>query len=161
MGGNVSRRINFKQKLTLSTTPVPGAPVFEPGLHRVRFVVVSSGLAFIPQTVTYFVSGSVLGELAVVSLKKPKDGATLSRDGTFKWHKLSNARMYILTFYEKEGEPPVFTAMAEKGVYKLAEEILAGFFKLGQSYLWIVTGVDEEGNILGESEERKFTVKKL
>jgi len=155
---NVSRRGNFKQKLTLTTSRVPGTPSFKPGLHRVRLVVSSPGIAFTAHTVTYFVSGSASNERTAVLLKKPHDDAAISGKVAFKWCMLPGAGIYIITFREEMDAPPVFAAIAEKRVYTLREEILTGFFKYGQHYFWKVTAMYEEGDILGESEFRPFTI---
>lgn len=155
----VSQPLPASQQITLATPDIPALPTFDTGTHTLRFVVTNPNPdQGIPLPVlVYFVTTD---EAAVkpfgLTLKNPAEAAEVPYASLkYEWQVI-RANVYLIQFFETQGEKSVFSAYTKKGFYQLPQLVLKKIFQPGKTYYWRVTGFDRERRMVGESKAGSF-----
>ena len=160
MLSQVNRPLMSGQSVTLDTPDIPPLPTFEAGTHTVRFVITSPAQGIPLPSLVYFVSAdeSVLRPMALM-LKAPAEKSVLPY-GTikFQWEEYFSA-LYLVQYFEKPDDKPVFSAYTLKTYYKLPDVVLKNIFQRERDYYWKVTGFDKQKRRTGESATSRFRFK--
>jgi hypothetical protein len=155
----VFEHLSFGGVLRLQTPDVPEIPTFDPGSHRVRFVVTRPTQILNIPTLIYFVDLNTFKPAYVpVMLVTPEDGGFVSAGAPkFEWQRpVGKASFFLVQFGEQLDTKAVFSAYTKDLFYMVPTVVAEGTFKAGQQYFWKVVAFDEENNIVGESSARPF-----
>ena len=156
----VSQPLPGSQQITLTTPDIPALPTFDVGTHTLRFVVTDpkpdQGIPL--PTLVYFVT---MDESAVkqvgLNLKNPAEAAEVPYTSLkYEWQVISS-EVYLIQFFETQGEKPVFSAYTKKGFYQLPQLVLKKIFQPGKTYYWRVISFDRESRIVGKSKTGSFS----
>ncbi|MFK5881043.1 MAG: hypothetical protein QM482_02415 [Sulfurospirillum sp.] len=155
----VYKQINFGKSITLKVPKVPGLPTYETGTHRVRFVVTSPEPSIsLPQAI-YFVKEQPSIVSSTINLISPKNGDILNGDvWEFTWKPILKTDTYLIEFYKKGGDKPMFSALSKSPAYTVPGYIMKKIFNMSGIYSWKVTGYNSLSNQIGNSETRDFLV---
>lgn len=150
--------ITSDRSITVETPDSPPLPTFQAGTHRVRFVI-TDPLQDIPfPEAIYFVTAEKFMEIFPVNLIYPNNKSKVGYSPpTFRWERKDRPITYIIEFFEKDEEKPVFSAYTKKAEYRLPLTVLKGIFAPEKNYLWRVKGFDTGNNKAGESPVYRFT----
>ncbi len=124
----------------------PPIPTYFIGSHRLRFVITEPD----PRVrdfpfVIYVVSGEGLAQRNPIRLLAPKDNQVISVDDlTFRWKPARSVKMYLLKFFEADGEKSFFTAYAAGISYRIKNDMAVDFVP-GKDYYWQINGFDAKG----------------
>lgn len=154
----INQHLNYGKSIRLTSPAVPFLPTFVEGSHRVRLVITSpeNEITF-PEAIYYVTSEESTAGLAPIRASAPRNHAELAfKAQTFSWEDVGRASVYLIEFFEKEGEEPVAAAYTRAADYALPEAILAENFAPGKAYLWWVKSYDDEGNLAGVSALSRF-----
>lgn len=155
----VNQHMTYGKSIRLTTPAVPFLPTFVEGSHRVRLVITSpeNDIPF-PEAIYYVTAEESTAGLAPIRVVEPRNHAALPfGPQSFNWQgTTTSATMYLVEFFEKEGEDPVAAAYTKGTGYDLPESILNDNFSSGKAYLWWVKSYDGEGNLVGVSELTRF-----
>ena len=92
-----------------------------------------------------------------ISLMSPDDALELAYAPViFRWEGRDATVAYLIEFFEKDDEKPIFSAYTRKDEYTLPKPILEKLFGPGKAYSWRVKGFDTETKIIGESFVNRF-----
>ncbi len=158
---NVNRHIiTSDRNITVETPDAPPLPTFETGTHRVRFVITDPSERIPLPEAIYFVTAEKFKEIFPVNLIYPNNKSKVDYSPlTFRWEGKDRPIIYIIEFFEKDGEKPIFSAYTRKAEYKLPLPVLKSIFTPEKNYLWRVKGFDTGNNKAGESPVYRFTFK--
>ncbi len=149
---HVKQHLVYGRSITLATPDVPPLPTFSPGTHIARFVVTHPSADIpIPQAL-YFVTAEASEEVRFIELNAPDDQSQIPyKPVRFKWQPVKWAETYLIAFFEKTDEIPIFSAYTRESTYQLPAVILNSLFAKDKKYRWRVKGYNADGNALGES----------
>ncbi len=160
--GVVSEHLSFGGSVLLESPGTTPLPAFEPGSHRVRFVVVGQAARnVVPPEALYYVVDEAGGIGTIEpALLLPEDRAVLEYAPTiFRWEDKGRSALYLIEVFGETDGSRVFSAQVRTPEYALSRFILEKLFVSGGRYVWKVTGLDSTGNITGESQLRGFSFK--
>jgi hypothetical protein len=154
----VFQQLSFGGLLKLTTPDIPELPTFDPGTHRVQFVITRPTQPLQTPTIIYFVNlDRFKPMLTPVGLLSPQDGSTLAyAPQKFEWQRPSNVSVFLIQYGDKLESKALFSAYTRDAFYVLPENVLKKSFNAGQRYYWKVISFDDENNIIGESAVRSF-----
>jgi hypothetical protein len=156
-----SHHILFGGTLTLETPPVPNLPTFEPGTHIVKIVITRPSDGFHLPFMLYFVTPEEKYEKTVeLTLVSPDENALIEYGPVeFTWKGFDEKSFYVIQFYERPEDKPVFSICVDSISYTLRVNVFKNIFLKGKTYYWKVKGGGKD-NIVGESSTRSFSFKK-
>ena|GEM_PF-1574626 len=154
----VFQQLSFGGLLKLTTPDIPELPTFDPGTHRVQFVITRPTQPLQTPTIIYFVNlDRFKPMLTPVGLLSPQDRATFAyAPQKFEWQRPSNVSVFLIQYGDKLESKALFSAYTRDAFYVLPENVLKESFNAGQRYYWKVIGFDDENNIIGESAVQSF-----
>jgi hypothetical protein len=158
----VFESLTFGGVLHLQTPEIPELPTFDPGSHRLRFVVTRPVQPIAIPTAIYFVDLNLFkpAYLSVI-LGAPEDGSSVALESPkFEWHRPGAASMFLVQFGDKLDAKAVFSAYTKDVSYVLPPSVVKDSFSSGQQYFWKVIAFDGENNIIGESRAQSFVLGK-
>ena len=143
-----------RQKVILQTPLAPPLPTYAVGSHQVRFVITRPvGTLEAPRAI-YFVAAEPDPLQSEIRLSVPKDRQSMiCEPTTFRWETVSEVFVYLIEFIEAGGDDPAFSAYAKKSEYTLEENACKALFTAGGSYRWRVKALNQEGHVIGQSNE--------
>jgi hypothetical protein len=155
----VVQQLSFGGLYKLQTPDVPELPTFDPGSHRLRFVVTRPGPGLPSPYLIYFVDLNVFKPAYMaIGLGSPADKALLKYGpGRFDWQRPEGGSIFLVQFGEKLGEKALFSAYTRDVSYVIPEKVITETFKSGRQYYWKVIAFDDENSIVGESTAQSFT----
>ena len=156
----VNQHLTYGKSIRLTSPAVPFLPTFVEGTHRVRLVITNpeNDIPF-PEAIYFVTAEESTADLAPLRALEPRDHAELPfAPQTFSWENPGTALIYLVEFFEYEGEEPVAAAYTKGMAYDLPETILTDSFAAGKAYRWWVKSYDEEGNLVGASELSHFVL---
>ncbi|NPA95212.1 MAG: S8 family serine peptidase [Thermodesulfobacteria bacterium] len=149
----VFRHINYGRSIVLQLPATTPLPTFEPGVHRVRFVILSPKFDFeLPQAV-YFVRAKSYN-VESIRLVRPLNGGSTTLPGlTFQWKPLGGGNLYayLIEFRESERSKPLYSAYVKTNHYKVPAKIAVRYFSSINKVLWQVKGFSKRGELIGKS----------
>ena len=157
----VFQQLTFGGLLKLQTPEIPELPTFDPGTHRIRFVITRPAQRLPMPVIIYFINldrfkpaPSTIGALS------PPDRAVVEYGSQkFEWQRPVNTAVFLVQYGDKLESKTVFSAYTRDAFYVLPDAILKTSFKVGEQYYWKVIGFDEENAIIGESAIYSFIFK--
>jgi hypothetical protein len=154
----VSEHLSYGGSLVLDSPPLPA---FDPGAHRVRFVITSPPPIMNPPEALYYVAdGAAESGKIFITPAWPEENAVLEYAPlTFRWVDKNRSARYRLEVFDAADKRLVFSAEVKAPEYTLPQVILKQLFVPGGRYSWNVTGSDNAGNGTGESPQRAFSFK--
>jgi hypothetical protein len=155
----VSQPLPAGQQTTLTTPDIPALPTFDTGTHTLRFVVTNpnpdQGIP-LPALIYFVTTDESAAKSVGLTLKNPAEAAEVPYASLkYEWQVI-RANVYLIQFFETQGEKPVFSAYTKKGFYQLPQLVLKKIFQPGKTYYWRVAGFDRERRIIGESKTGSF-----
>ena len=156
---NVFRHLTYGRSITLQLPETAVLPTFEPGVHRVRFVITEPRFdAELPEAI-YFVTAKTY-QVKKIRLLAPTDSAKLTINGlSFSWKGLGiRPFAYLIEFREEQDGKPLFSAYVKANKYTVPEQIAVRYFASAQQIYWQVKGFDNEGRLIGKSDVRKLVL---
>jgi len=154
----VNQHLTYGKSIRLSSPAAPFLPTFVEGSHRVRLVITSPANEIpFPEAIYYVTSEESTAGLAPIRAVEPRDHAELVfAPHAFSWKGSGTEVVYLIEFFEREGEDPIAAAYTRDMSYDLPASILTDSFASGKNYLWRVKSYDAEGGLLGISELSHF-----
>lgn len=157
-----SEMVNQGELKEISTSPIPGFPVTEPGLHTVTLVLTKpggNGLTF--PTLKYY----VLPEEIPVEILAPADQFVAKEDEVpeFSWKEAQDSSTYQIGFCNylypllSSGYGFKWIDVGKDLKYTPGPETWAGI-KRNQWTYWKVRALDTDNNVMAESEIREIKV---
>ena len=151
----INENLAFGSRKIFSNPDIPPFPTFEPGLHTIRFRVISPAPSFTIPTVNYYVEGRPAGP-ANIELVSPDVGAPLvGRPANFRWKGVPGVVSYRVEIFTEGKKEPVFIALTRETSYVMPE-LYHKRFTTGSKYTWRALGLDKQGAEVAESEMRTF-----
>ncbi len=157
---DVFRHITYGRSMVLELPVTAVLPTFEPGVHRVRFVITNPEFDEpLPEAIYYVTTESY--KVKRIRLVGPAQGQKVSmNDLIFKWKGLDNSTFaYLVEFRDKEDGKPLFSAYVKSTSYAVPPRIAVRYFASAGTIYWQVKGFDQDGGLIGESPLWKFTLK--
>jgi hypothetical protein len=154
----VNQYLSSGNRITLQTPPLPGLPTFREGSHTVRLIIQQPDQDIPFPKAIYYVTTERSPSLVPINLAEPGRKA-VAPYAPFRvaWNPASGVATYLVEFFLKEEDRPVFSAyVADRPDYLLPEPALRHYFVPGKIYDWQVKGFDKENNLIGESGRREF-----
>jgi len=160
---HVDQHLTFGTTVTLQIPEIPPLPTFDTGTHIVRFIITNPETDIPLPSILYFVTSEEAKAILIgLSIVSPENNALLEYEPVrFEWEKLNRITLFLIQYFDDLESHPVFSAYTRKLFYSLPEIVFKSIFSPGKKYHWKVKGFDAENNIVGESEVRSFTFKKL
>jgi len=154
----VNQYLSSGGRLTLRTPEVPGLPTFREGSHTVRLVIQQPDQDIPFPKAIYYVATDRAPAMIPINLAEPGRTAVMPyKPFRLAWNPAAGAVTYLVEFFLKEEDRPVFSAyVAERPDYLLPEPALRHYFVPGKTYDWQVKGFDKDHNLIGESTRREF-----
>ncbi len=154
----VFQHLSFGGVFRLQTPDIPELPTFDPGTHRIRFVITRPVSLLSPPTMVYFVDpASFKPAYLPVTIVSPGGQAPIPfSTAQFAWQYSGNASYFLVQYGDEIGAKTVFSAYARNQSYVLPEAVLKGRFRPGRQYYWKVIAFGSDDNVLGESSVRSF-----
>ncbi len=147
-------------KTAVIPVPVPpGVPTFDPGTHRLQFVItVPAGIK--PVETTYFVTAEEYPR-PVLRLISPEDKSTIDYvPVTFRWESGLRAESWLIEFFKKRGGKSIFAVRTTvPDIYAMPASVLRETFLPGTTYSWKVRAMSGTDEVKGESAVSEFTFK--
>lgn len=155
----VYRQLSFGGFLKLQTPEIPELPTFDPGTHRIRFVITRPVQNMPTPVIIYFVNlDRFKPALYVIGIRSPQDGAVVEYGPQkFEWQRPGNTAVFLVQYGDQLESKAIFSAYTRDAFYVLPDAVLKTNFKVGERYYWKVIGFDEENTIIGESTVQTFT----
>lgn len=155
----VFQQLSFGGLLKLQTPEIPELPTFDPGTHRIRFVILRPTQPVPTPAIIYFVNlDRFKPALSAIGILLPQDRASVGYGPLkFEWQRPANTSVFLVQYGDKLESKAIFSAYTRDAFYVLPEDVLKANFKAGERYYWKVIGFDEENNIIGESAVYSFT----
>lgn len=155
----VNRHLVFGDVVAIESAGAPGLPTIDPGLHRVRFVLMRPAGGFDPPLALYFAGYEEARRRAQVNLVAPMREARVPyRGARFGWAVSGDVASYRLTFFDADTGEPIFAALTRSDGYALDERVLEERFDAQRRYEWQVIAFDADGGELTRSTRRAFTL---
>ncbi len=148
----VFKHITYGRSIVLELPATTPLPTFEPGIHRVRFVITSPKFdAKLPVAVYYITAKSY--KVKRIKLLEPENGAGTTLKGlSFSWKPLDHgAFAYLIEFRQSEKGKPLYSAYVKTNSYKVPPQIAVRYFSTVKKLLWQVKGFSKEGELIGKS----------
>lgn len=155
----VRKYVSFGQKVTLSTSDIPGISTFVPGLHAIRFDITDPVPSFDLPVLAYLVTEKEGGAADPIAVIGPGEGRGVSQETTYTWTVVPRAVVYIATWRRAFDGREVLSAMVKEPAYRAPEALFAERFVPGVRYTWQVNGYDSEGRLVGEGPVTGFTAR--
>lgn len=157
----VFQQLSFGGLLKLQTPEIPELPTFDPGTHRIRFVITRPAQYIPIPVIIYFVNlDRFKPALSAIGLLSPQDKAVIEYGSQkFEWQRPVNAAVFLVQYGNKVDSKTIFSAYTRDAFYVIPEAILKESFKIGEQYYWKVISFDAENIIIGESAVYSFTFK--
>ncbi len=159
---DVFKHITYGRSIVLELPATAVLPTFEPGVHRVRFVVTNPEFdAVLPEAIYYVTAVSY--RVKNIRLLSPAKGKKISlNDLLFKWQGLDRGTfVYLVEFRGKKDGKPLFAAYVKSTSYQIPSRIAVRYFASsgtsGNIY-WRVKGFDRNGELIGKSPLWMFTL---
>ena len=145
-------------------TPALGSylQTLDEGTHEVELRIIQPRMDIDFPKAIYFVKAET--ELDIV-LTEPGEGAEVDISTVkFRWSRPKSDLHYRIEFYsESDGEQPLFKAETpgkdSGNEYSIPSFIQKKQFAPGREVFWRIKALDDGGNTVGESEERRFVPK--
>ncbi|MHC3993827.1 hypothetical protein ACXWTF_03305 [Thiomicrolovo sp. ZZH C-3] len=155
----VSRALSGRESVIVKFSEVQSLPTFNPGSHRVEFVVTSPVPAFAAPYMFYLVGHAPKAPLIPLLLKSPEENAALFLQApAYRWATSDKVASYLVEFFAFGAREALFSAYTTVGEYTLPPYAVKTRFETGKRYFWRVTGYDSEGNAVAKSASRTFTL---
>lgn len=155
----VDRHLVSGGSITVESPEIPALPTIDTGTHLVRFVITNPIHSSLPPEAIYFVAAEEF-EKRTIQLISPKDRSEENYlPVTFRWEGREEPTMYLVEFFEEEGQKPIFSAYVKRPFYVLPSRVLKKTFLPGKSYLWGIKGFDPDNKDIGQSSVFQFTFK--
>ncbi len=159
---NVNQHLVYGRTVTIQSPDIPALPTFDPGAHRVRFVITSPKEEIPLPEAVYFVRAEEFRKKLPIKLVFPDNASELAYSPPgFRWRAGDATVVYLIEFYEEGGRKPVFSAYTRGTDYSLPPVVLKRVFSPGKVYLWRVKGFDTENDVAGESPVYRFSFKEI
>lgn len=156
----VKQHLTYGRSVTLEIPEIPGLPTFDEGTHAVRFIITRPATDFQFPTIIYYVTAKTVRIGPPVRLVRPAEGYGAGPGPiAFSWDKPEGASVFLISFYEKPDENPIYSALTKETGYTLPEGVIKMNFKPDHQYFWRVAAFNAENNQTGESEKRTFILK--
>jgi len=154
----VNQYLSAGGRLTLNTPEIPGLPTFREGSHTVRLVIQQPDQDIPFPKAIYYVTTDRAPAMIPINLAEPGRTAVMPYTPfRLAWNPAPAATTYLVEFFLKEEDRPVFSAyVAERPDYLLPEPALRHYFVPGKTYDWQVKAFDKGHNLIGESAPREF-----
>jgi hypothetical protein len=154
----VYQQLSFGGLLKLQTPDIPELPTFDPGTHRVRFVITRPTQPVPLPVIIYFVALDVFKPaFARIGLTAPQNGESVTfPPGKFEWERPANVSVFLVQYGDKLESKAIFSAYTRDTSYTMPDAVLRTNFKGGERYYWKVIGFDDENIIIGESAVQSF-----
>jgi len=153
----ISRPLSGRENVIVKFSEFQSLPTFNPGSHRVEFIVTSPTPSFAAPYAFYLVGHAAETALMPLFLNAPEENAALFRQApAYRWATNDKVVSYLIEFFEFGGTEPLFSAYTVTGRYTLPPYALKSRFEAGKRYFWRVTGYDGEGNAVAKSAARTF-----
>jgi hypothetical protein len=155
----VFQQLSFGGLLKLQTPDIPELPTFDPGTHRIRFVITRPAQNMPTPVIIYFVNlDRFKPATSTIGLLSPQDRAIIEYGPQkFEWQRSAKAVVFLVQYGDKLESKTLFSAYARDAFYVLPDAVLKTSFKAGERYYWKVIAFDEENIIIGESTVQSFT----
>jgi hypothetical protein len=158
---HVKRHLVYGRSVTLETPEIPPLPTFDTGTHILRFVLTSPEGVKVPEAL-YFVTSEEFREIFSITLLSPEEYAKLKYvPPEFTWQGAEGVSVYLIQFFDLEGDKPIFSAYTRQQRYKVPEKVFRMVFQPEMTYRWQVKGFDETDSVSGESPIWDFSFEKL
>lgn len=157
--GRVYEILNYGDNKKIETPPIPQLPTFEPGIHKLSFVILSPKIEISTVSIFYFVNTEE-ESIAVIKILRPEKEKVDPSGILFEWENLRGVQFYLIEFYEEGKKEPIFSAYTKENFYKLKEEILKTYFINEDEYYFKIFGFDEKEKKIGMSNLQKIMFKK-
>jgi hypothetical protein len=150
---HIHMHLVYGRNMILETPEIPPLPTFDDGTHRLRLVITSPLLDIpMPEAIYFVTSEDYKFAPFHIDLVSPDDAVELAYSPVvFRWEGKDVTVAYLIEFFEKGDEKPIFSAYTRKVEYNIPNPILKQLFMPGKAYRWKVKGFDTETNIIGES----------
>ncbi|GAB4486185.1 MAG: hypothetical protein OHK006_13650 [Thermodesulfovibrionales bacterium] len=156
----VVQHLTYGRSVTLQIPEIPGLPTFDEGTHAVRFIITRPATDMQFPTIIYYVTARTVKLGPPVRLTSPAEGFGAGPGPiTFTWATPEGAAVFLISFYEKPDETPIYSALTKEPAYTLPEGVIKLNFKPGHQYFWRVAAFNAENNQTGESEKRTFILR--
>jgi len=154
----VNQHLVYGKTVTLTTPDAPPLPTFSPGTHLVRFVITQPAADIPTPQAIYFITARESEQIRAIDLTLPEDQSEIRYEPVhLEWQSVALADSYLIEFFTKNIEKPIFSAYTRKTIYQLPPITFSTLFVRDNIYLWQVKGYDSDGNIIGESAVYGFT----
>jgi hypothetical protein len=158
--GFLSQQVFSSQSVTLQTPSSPSLPTFDPGTHRVQFLITSPVPTIPPPTALYFVTATEKRPKRIFLFEPANQSKQKYQATKFWWKPYKNTAVYRIELYdEARDSKPIYSAMTRETTFILDEKNLAKIFDQKSLYYWKVIGLDQNGSIIRTSEVWSFSFK--
>ncbi len=148
---HVKKHIVYGRSVTFETPDTPPLPTFDTGTHLLRFVLTSPENIPVPEAI-YFVSSEEFAKTYALRLLSPEDQSEIGYEPpSFTWEKAEEASVYLIEFYGKGTDKPLFSAYTKNTEYTIPVRVFERIFQPGERYRWQVKGFGESDVLMGES----------
>lgn len=157
----VFQQLSFGGLLKLQTPEIPELPTFDPGTHRIRFVITRPVQYISLPMIIYFVNlDRFKPAISAIGVFSPQNRAVIEYESQkFEWQRPANATIFLVQYGDKLESKTIFSAYTRDAFYVIPETVLKESFKIGERYYWKVISFDAENIIIGESAVYSFTFK--
>ncbi len=154
----VFQNLTFGGVVKLQTPDVPELPTFDPGTHRLKFVITRPNQPIPIPTLIYFVDLDRFRPNPItITALTPTDSTSVDfAPQKFQWQRAGASSLFLVQFGDKMESKPLFSAYTRDTFYLLPESILRQKFGRGRQYFWKVIAFDDDNNIVGESRVHTF-----
>ena len=154
----VHEHLVYGRSVTIETPEIPPLPTFDEGTHRLRFVITNPHVDIpLPEAIYFVMAEDYKKSLFHINLVSPDDALDLAYAPViFRWEGRDATVAYLIEFFEKDDEKPIFSAYTRKDEYTIPQPVLEKLFGPGKAYRWRVKGFDTETNLIGESSVNRF-----
>ncbi len=158
---DVFRHITYGRSVVLQLPSTAVMPTFEPGVHRVRFVITNPEVDFNMPEAVYFVTTESY-RVKRIRLKSPAMNARISLDDmTFRWQGPGGDTFaYFIEFRGSRDGKPLFSAYVKSESYTVPSRIAVRYFASLTDVYWQVRGFARDGKLIGKSPLWKFIIDK-
>lgn len=158
----VQQNIFYGKVLTLKTPVAPPLPTYSEGPHRLQFIITEpvrlhSPIDF-PEAI-YHVEAKQAEFIAPITITSPQEGAGIDATGiAITWSAAPQVSVYHVEFLEPNASEPFFTAYTRVATYQLQARVIQLRFTPGVSCRLRVKAFNDAGELVGQSEELKFSL---
>lgn len=158
----VYQQLTYGGLLKLQTPEIPELPTYDPGTHRIRFVITRPAQNIPVPVIIYFVNlDRFKPAVSAIGVLSPRDKSVIEYGSQkFEWQRPADTAVFLVQYGDKLESKTIFSAYTRDDFYVIPEAILKESFKIGQQYFWKVIGFDNNNMIIGESAVYSFTFMK-